>query len=293
MRVARIAAAQEGVIATRQLRACGLNPRTISVRVRRGNLHPVFRGVYAVGHRALSQTGLFVAAVLACGDGSVLGHHAAAGYHGMLACEQREVEVIVPRSAGRGIAGIRAHRCAIDPRDVWKRSNLRVTSPARTILDLAATRPFKPLRRMVRQAQAERIVNLRQLLDVLQRNPRHPGAANLRAVIADGPTPTKSDLEDLALDLLDGAAIPRPEVNPKLVLDGRAIFPDLLWRPLRLAVELDSRRWHEDHLTRRDDVDKQAILEAHDYRVLRITWRQIVDRPRQTLARVRSARGDP
>ena len=291
VRAARIAGDQEGVIATRQLRLCGFNATAIAVRVRRGNLHPVFRGVYAVGHRALTQNGLFIGAVLACGDGTVLSHHACAAYHSMLAWDARDVDVIVPRSAGRAIDGIRAHRSRLDPRDVWIRFNIRVTSPARTILDLAATQPFKPLRRLVRQAQAERTVNVRQLLEVVHRYPRHRGAARLRAVVADGPTPTKSDLEDLALDLLDHAAVPRPEVNAKLTLDGRPISPDLLWPGPRLAVELDSRRWHHDPLTRQDDADKQAILEAHGYRVLRITWRQIVDHPQQTLRRVRAARG--
>ena len=220
-------------------------------------------------------------------------HYAAAAYHGLLAWQDQRVEVIVPRSAGRAITGIRAHRNRLHPQDVLHRGHFRVTTPARTLLDVAATRQLKPLRRLVRQAQAERTVNVRQLLEVVRRQSRHRGAARLRAVIADGPTPTRSELEDLALDLLDGTAVARPAVNPPLVLDGRRIVPDLLWPDLRLAVELDGRRWHHDHLTRQDDADKQAILEAHGYRVLRITWQQIVDRPRQTLTRIRAARGDP
>ena len=63
----------------------------------------------------------------------------------------------------------------------------------------------------------------------------------------------------------------------------------MLWRDRRLAIELDGRRWHHDPLTRRDDADKQAILEAHGHRVLRITWKQIVDQPAQTIARIRAA----
>ena len=132
---------------------------------------------------------------------------------------------------------------------------------------------------MVRQALAEQRVTIRQLTDVLGRAPRHPGASALRAVVADGHVPTRSDLEDLALDLLDGAGIDRPEVNPGLRLDGRTIHPDLLFREQRVAIELDGRRWHHDPLTQRDDADKQAILEAHGHRVLRITWRQVVDDP--------------
>lgn len=292
VRVSRLAARQNGVIATRQLTSYGIVSRMVTLRVSRGQLHRVFRGVYAVGHSAVSRNGLFTAAVLACGPETTLGHHAAAAYHGMRRWDDRDIDVIVPRSAGRAIDGIRARRSTLDARDVWTRGSLRVTSPARTILDLAAAMPFKPLRRMIRQALAERRVTVRQLLDVLHRYPRHRGAANLRAVIANGTEPTRSDLEDIALDLLDSGAVARPQVNPRLRLDGRTIHPDLLYRGQRLAIELDSRRWHNDPLTLQDDADKQAILEAHGYRVLRITWWQIVNRPQQTLRRIRAARGD-
>lgn len=78
-------------------------------------------------------------------------------------------------------------------------------------------------------------------------------------------------------------------MNPRLRLDGRTIRPDLLFGSHRLVVELDGRRWHHDPLTRQDDAVKQAILEAHGYRVLRITWWQIVSHPRQTLRRVGAA----
>lgn len=63
----------------------------------------------------------------------------------------------------------------------------------------------------------------------------------------------------------------------------------MLWRNERVVVECDSRRWHSDPLTLQDDADKQAILEAHDYRVLRVTWRQAVNRPQQTADRFRNA----
>ena len=230
--VSRLAAVQNGVVATRQLAACGVDRDAIKVRADRGNLHRVFRGVYAVGHDALTRTGLFTAAVLACGEGSVLGHHAAAAYHAMLTWDDRDVEVIVPRAGGRGIDGIRAHRARLDRRDVWRRDNILVTRPARTILDLATTMPAKRLRRVVRQALAEGRVSIRQLADVVDRNRGQRGVATLRKLIADGHVPTRSEFEDRALDLILQAGIPRPEVNPKLVLDGRTIRPDMLWREL-------------------------------------------------------------
>ncbi len=290
VKVARLAARQHGIVTTRQLAACGLDSDAVTVRVRRGNLHRVYRGVYAVGHDALTRTASFVAAVRACGAGTTLTHHAAAAHLALLTWDGRDPEVTVPRAGGRRIDGIRVHRSRLEREDVWTRDGIRVTSPARTILDLAATMRPAALRRAARQAQAEQHVNVRQLLGVLERYPRHRGAARLRAAIADGPAPTRSDHEDLVLDLIDRAGIPRPEINPRLRLDGRTIYPDMLWRDERLAVECDSRRWHSDPLTRQDDADKQAILEAHGYRVLRITWRQAVGRPQQTLARLSGGR---
>ncbi|HEX6391020.1 MAG TPA: DUF559 domain-containing protein [Solirubrobacteraceae bacterium] len=175
---------------------------------------------------------------------------------------------------------------------MWRRDNILVTSPARTTLDLAAELTPKELRRMVRQCFAEGIVSVRQLTDVLDRTPRHPGAARLRTLLADGYVPTRSELEDRALDLLAAAGIRRPEVNPMLVRDGRPIRPDLLWRGDKMVVvELDGATWHDDPLTRADDADKQAILEAAGFRVLRVSWSQLVDQPAQTIARIANALG--
>jgi hypothetical protein len=290
LEVAQLAAEQYGVISTRQLRACGLDSSAITVRVRRGQLHRVHWGAYAVGHPRLSLRAGLIAAALACGEDAVLSHRAAGAWHTMLAWHGGRVDLIVPRGAGRNRAGIRSHHSSsLAAGDVWRRHNVLVTSPARTALDLATALSPRALRRMVRQALAEGKLNLRQLTAVLDRCPRHPGARNLRALLADGYVPTRSELEDRALDVLAGAGIERPQVNPRLVLDGRRISPDLLWRTQRVVVELDGRSWHDDPLTRADDAEKQALMEAVGLRVLRITWRQLVDHPRQTIARVRAA----
>ena len=290
VRVALIAAEQHGHISTRQLRECGLDSDAVTHRVRTGRLHRVHRGVYAVGHAAITLTGRFVAAVLACGDGSSLSFFSSGAYWSFMRWEERLIDVTVVGTTTRRIAGVRVHRArSLDERDIWHRDGMCVTSPARTLLDLAAVLPPEALRRAARQAQAERRVNVRQLREILERSNGHHGVPALRAIVDDGPAPTRSDLEDALLDLLDDAGIERPELNAPLRLDGRRIVADYLWRARRLAIEADSRRWHDDPLTRRNDADKQAILEANDYRVLRITEHQITDQPQQTLARVRAA----
>jgi predicted transcriptional regulator of viral defense system len=289
MLVALIAREQHGVVRVAQLAACGLDGAAINRRMRSGRLHRIHRGVYAVGHDALTMLGSFVAAVLACGEGAALSHRAAAAYWGFWRCEERAPEVTVS-GARRRIAGVRVYRARrLDRRDVRPRDGILVTSPARTLLDLAAVLAPQALKRAVRQAQADHDVNTRQLADVLSRANGHRGATRLRRLVADGPAPTRSPLEDVVYDLLVAAGIDRPEVNARLVLDERRIFPDLLWREQRLIVEDDSRRYHSGPLALADDAERQAILEAHGYRVLRVTWQQAVGRPQQTVARVRAA----
>ena len=289
--MAQLAAERDGVLSIVQLRACGLDDDAVAVRVRGGRLHRLYRGVYAVGHPGLTLRGRFRAAVLACGERAVLSHFAAAAFWGFWVWEEgRRVDVTVPGGA-RDLDGVRVRRTRGLERDVQVRYEMRVTTPARTLLDLAAILPEKALRSVVRRAQAQRVVSIRQILELLERSNGHRGAAKLRSVIADGPAPTASDLEDLLLDLLDDGGIERPEINAPLRFGGQTIIPDYLWRAQRVAIEADSVTWHEHKLVREHDAYKQAQLEAAGLRALRITWAQITRSPQQTLARIRAALG--
>ncbi len=288
MRVAWLAAEQNTIVTTQQLGACGLTSRAITVRTRRGTLHRVYRGVYSVvSPDALTVKGRLTAAVLACGAGASLRHWAAGAWLQLVEWDERNPEVTVSGDGGRKIGGIRVHRThGLDQRDVWTRESIRVTSPARTALDLAAQMSHRALRRMLRQAQAEGRLGVGQLREVHSRANGHPGATPLLAVIADGPTLTRSVAEDLLLDLLDEAGLPRPEVNPPLQLGGTTLMPDFLWRGHKLVVEVDGAQFHAGRLARENDARKQAILEAHGYRVLRVSYAQLTQHPEQTIARI-------
>jgi hypothetical protein len=279
------------VLSIAQLRTCGLDGHAVARRVRAGRLHRLYRGVYAVGHRGLTLRGRFRAAVLACGEGAVLSHFAAAAFWRFWTWEERRIDVTVLSGGARDIDGVRVHRSRSLQRDVLVRDDLRVATPARTLLDLAAVLPEKGLRSIVRRAEAQRAVSIRQILELLDRSPGHHGATRLRTVIADGPAPTRTDLEDLLLDLLDTGNVERPEINAPLRYGTQTIVPDFLWRAQRVAIEADSVTWHDHKLTREHDAYKQAQLEAAGLRVLRITWAQISGSPQQTLARIRAALG--
>jgi len=292
--VARRAAAQWGVVSTAELRACGLSRNAISSRVRNGWLHPLHRGVYAVGHASPPLEGRFLAAVKACGAAAVLSHFAAAAIQGFVRWDGRYPEVTVLGSGRRVHRGIRVHRTAVLERpDLARHEGIPITSPARTLVDLAALLEYRPLRRAVRQAQSLRRVDIRQLTQALTRLGSRRGVSKLAKIVATGPAPTRSELEDTVFDLMLDGGLERPDVNVPLVLEGRRVVPDFRWPSQQLVVEADGAAWHDDRLSREDDAERQAVLEAHGERILRVTWDQAVSKPRQTLARIRAAGAPP
>jgi Protein of unknown function (DUF559) len=248
------------------------------------------RGVYAVGHANPPLEGRFLAAVKACGRDAVLSHFSAAALLGLVRWDGRHPEVTVLRSGTRVHRRIRVHRTqTLDPQDVAWYRGIPITSPARTLLDVAGALDYRRLRRAVRQAQSLRHVELRQLIEALTRLGPRRGSRNLRGILATGPAPTRSELEDVVLDLMLGGGLEHPEVNVPLVLAGRRVVPDFRWPSQKLVVEADGAAWHDDRLSREDDAERQALLEAHGERVLRVTWDQAITRPRETLARIRAA----
>ena len=166
-----------------------------------------------------------------------------------------------------------------------RHDGIPITTPARTLLDLADVLPDKGLRRAVRQAQALQLTNMRQIADVLTRARGRRGANRLAALIADGPTPTRSELEDLVLGAVLDGGLTRPEINRRR----GSVYPDLRWPEQRLTVECDSKTWHDGRLAGEDDAERRARLEADGERVLRVTWAQALKSPEQTVARIAAA----
>jgi Transcriptional regulator, AbiEi antitoxin/Protein of unknown function (DUF559) len=266
--VADLAAEQWGVLSLDELRECGLTSKAVLSRVRRGWLHRLHRGVYAVGHPNVPLNGRFLAAVKACGPTARLSHFSAAALHGILPWQERHVDVTVTGTGTRRHKGIRVHRAAHTD-GVTRREGIRVTTPAQTLLDLSSMPKFKALRRATRQARSLGLIT--------------PSEA--ARIIDTGYMPTRSELEDAVLELILKGGLEPPDVNVPLNLDGRRVIPDFRWPAQRLIVEADGRDWHEHRLAREDDAERQALLEAHGERVLRVTWHQATRQRRQTLAR--------
>jgi Transcriptional regulator, AbiEi antitoxin/Protein of unknown function (DUF559) len=293
MLASALAREQWGVLSTEELLACGFSRRAIVVRVQKGLLHRLHQGVYAFGHAGVPREGRFLAAVKSCGPGAVLSHFSAAALWGYVDWDGRRFEVTICDTTPRMHPGIRVHRTRyLEPRDVRHHKGIPVTSPARTALDLCSQLPFRGARRAVRQGLSLQRLSVGDLVAILGRQERRPGASTLRRILATGAVPTRTVLEDVVLELIVAAGLQRPDVNVPIYLDGRRVVPDFRWPSARLIVEADSATWHDNKLAREDDAERQALLEVHGERVIRVTWNQAIGRRPQSIARLREAGRD-
>jgi very-short-patch-repair endonuclease len=265
------------------------------VRCNNGRLHPVHQGVYAVGHANLTREACYLAAVKACGEGVVLCAHAAGVLMNIIRWEDRDPDVLVLGKRAPRHPRINGHGTSYLPREhVTTVRGIPVTTAERTLLDLAAVLPERKLRRAVRQAQFLKLTTVRSLVAALHGPGPVRGRKKLAKLIATGAAPTQSELEDVVLDLVLRGGFAHPSVNEPLFLGGRRVVPDLLWPRERLVIEADGPH-HDDPFERAADRERQRILEAHGYRVLRVTWQQAIAHPQATLRRIGEAgapRGD-
>lgn len=279
-RVARLAAAQHGVVAHAQLLGCGLSPDAIAHRVRGLRLHRLHRGVYAVGHAAPTELGPIVAGLLAVGEGAHVSHRACAAIHGFGDPVPGAIDITVARRGPHSRPGLRVHRVRrLHPRDVGRRLGLPVIAPARTLLDLAGEMGADDLEAAYERARVLRLVRPADVRAALDRAPGLRGAGLLRALVEDRPGLTRSAAERRLLDLVRRGGLPDPVTNVRVA--GHEV--DLLWRSARLVVEVDGYAWHRGRRAFEQDRRRDADLQASGFRVLRVTWRRIEQQPEAVL----------
>jgi very-short-patch-repair endonuclease len=278
--VAELARRQHGVVSRAQLIEGGLGRHAVQVRLGAGRLHVLHRGVYAVGHEAITRRGRFMAAVLAGGPGAVLSHHAAAALWELRDPRTGPIDVTVPRQR-RGGHGLRFHHTRVPPDERTALHGTPVTSMPRTILDLAAVLDARPLERAINEADYLRLTDRLSLHDLLARYPRRAGTPRLREALARrarGSTRTRSHMEELFLQLLDRHGLPRPRVNAFVPGIGEI---DCSWPDARLAVELDGRRAHATPAAFEHDRERDRRLQTAGWRAVRVTWRQLTEDERR------------
>jgi very-short-patch-repair endonuclease len=277
-----LARAQHGVVTWGQLREFGLGRHGIRHRVGRGRLHPVARGVYAVGRGDLDREGRWMAAVLCCGDGAVLSHGSAAALMGFGSERDGLIEVSVRSPTIRRHSGLRVHRRpSLRDEDVGSFDRIPVTSPAQTLIDLAAEADRITVERMVDEADRLDLISPPELRAELERHPGQRGVARLRTWL-DRRTfrLTRSRLERRFLPLAREAGLPVPET--KVRVNGFEV--DFLWSDLRLVVETDGLRHHRTPAQQSRDHRRDHAHAAAGFTSLRFTHEQVRYEPEHVRA---------
>jgi very-short-patch-repair endonuclease len=290
VRIGELAERQHGVVARRQLLALGVGEEAIEIRLRTGRLHRLHRGVYAVGHRALSREARWTVAVLASGPGAVLSHRSAAALWGMREPGSHAIEVTTPRKS-RSRGAIHRHFAVLPVDEVTTERGIPVTTVPRTLFDLAATSSADVVEHALRESEYLRLHDRLSLPDLLDRYPGRRGSPVVRECLRRRRNlpagRARSWLEREFLPFLRRNGLPRPQLNAWLQVGERWFQVDCLW-PGRVVVELDGFAGHGTRAAFVADRARDRKLRVAGYGVTRIAPEQLEDEPKAIAADLRS-----
>lgn len=259
-----------------QLLEVGLGSGAIGARVKSGALVTRYPGVYAIPPARTDPPALAAAAVLACGPHAALSHASAAYLWGFLRYWESPPEVTLAKGDRRP-RQILTHRCpSLKPRDIRSQRGVPITSPERTILDMAPRLTTKQLTRMVNDARLSGHLHLATLDDMIARNPFHLGTNRLKPFAQDPANPTRSTFEDEFLAFIKAFGLPTPLINVKV--NGREV--DAYFPQQKVIVELDGWAFHRERSSFLDDRERDSENLKVGIRTVRMTRDRISDTPR-------------
>ena len=273
--IARIAGQQHGIVTRAQLLAAGVSGASITRRIKIGLLIREHRGVFRVGHRAPSHHARYMAAVLACGAGSLLAGRAAGHLIGLIKTSPSVPNVIA--LGERSVPGITVQRARrSEGADAWSYQGIPVTTVPRTLVDLARDLTTEQLTLAVHEAAVRHKTTPSDVEAVLARRPAAKGAGTLRAILHGDVRVTLSKLERRFLGLLSAAGLPLPKTNIVVgALQGRCH-----WDVPRLTVELDGYRYHHTRHAWEQDRRRERLARARGDEFRRYTYGDVFEYPR-------------
>ncbi len=281
--IAALAVTQQGNVSREQLRQFGLGDKAIYHRCQSQRLFREHLGVYSVGRRAATPLERASAAVLACGPDAALSHSSALSLWGFVRGWSFPLHVTSPRQLRR--PNIITHRAqGLAQADIRIELGIRVTSPARAMLDSAPDLPGKRLARIAADARRTGHLHLDQVADVLTRFPHHHGNRKLHHALEGLGAPTRSEFEDAFLRFCERYGLPTPLVNVRFA--GHEV--DAYFAAERLIVELDGWNYHRDRHSFEGDRDRDADALAHGAPTVRITWERMIGAPDREADRLRT-----
>jgi very-short-patch-repair endonuclease len=267
-RIAALARRQGGHVTRTQLLGLGVQKRAVEGRLARGELIRAHHGVYAVGHLPTNPVDRAHGALLAAGRDSALADRSAAALWELLESWPQRLELVSPRRLR--VPGLRVRRCGkLQRQDLRVHRGVRVTSPARTVLDIAPRTAFRRLDRFHNELRMRNLVSNDELVDVARRNPRHPGARILLELAEASSGEAKRSVFEVEWPRFARRyGLPKYEMNVHVA--GARV--DVLFTPDRLVVELDGWATHGTRQAyQRDRMQDAHILATSGIPTVRIT----------------------
>ena len=276
---------QHDVVSAWQLLAAGMTRKAVVHQQRRNGWRAIHSGVYVLTHAPLTREQRWVAAVLTTPD-SVLSHASAGALYGIRPFEASFETITRPGSGGPArIGSLLVSRSQKLGAETRCREGIRVTTPARTVVDLVAHLSRRDTGRLLREALRLELLTRPELLEALERHRGRRGTGHLRelaARYAEIPyARARSDAEARALEILHDAG-ERPVLNVRV--NGEEA--DLVFRERRLIVEIDGPRYHRFP---DEDARKQRRWEAVGYTVRRLPSDAVYGDPERLLHLVHHA----
>ena len=287
-RIELISGRQLLLITSSQLRAAGVSPKTVESWLRRRRLRRIHRGVYAIHPPPFTRDQLWLAAVLACGPDALLSHEPAAMVQGFLDPEAVAAHVTVPSGRGRTRTGIVVHRSSVDPRDRRRVGAIPCTSADRILIDLAPDYEVPELEVMLVAAESLGLIKRGRLGELVAERAGRPGMARLAGLLSLDPIEVRSPPEVLLLPICRMTALPRPQFNHPVEVptQSRPLIVDLAWPEIRLAIELDSQRFHGDWAQAEVDRERDQALALAGWECHRFVRRAVVEDPARVAGRL-------
>ncbi len=267
-RIAALARRQGGHATRTQLLGLGLRRRAVEGRLARGELIRVHHGVYAVGHLPTNPVDRAHGALLAAGPTSALADRSAAALWGLMERWPQRLELVSPRRLR--LPGLRVRRCGkLQRHDVRVHRGVRVTSPARTMLDISPRIGMRRLDHFHNELRMRNLVSNDELVDVARRNPRHPGARILIQLAGVSAGEAKRSAFEVDWPRF-ARSYGLPEYEMNVHVAGARV--DVLFTPDLLVVELDGWATHGTRRAYEHDRTQDAhILATSGIPTVRIT----------------------
>ena len=291
-RMSRLAGTQHGLVTRAQLLELGVTRRQIEGWTASGRFERLLPGVLRLAGAPTTKEQALFAAVLWGGTDALVSHRSAGESWGYDGVKARKPEITTPTWVRRRSRHVVVHQTRAPVVQRRTRRGLPITTPERTLIDLAGVLNGKQLEIAFESARRERqvtVISVQRALDRLGTRGR-PGSEQLQTlltVLAAEP-PAESALEVMAARLLRASDLPKAQRQVEVVASGVKYRLDFAWPDQLIALECDGRKWHEiESAFERDRQRWSAITAATGYRFVFATWRRVRAQPQAIVAELR------